>query len=308
MGKVERANRTIINIVRTMFIDTKLPQALWPELAKIAVYLRNRLLTKTLPQTPYETLWKRKPDLSYLRIIGSMMYAYNTQLIAEIERRRKLNPRVRKGRLVGYGKNIHQYRMWNPAINNVEEVALCRIDETDTQVLRGEFDFAGFNPDEFFTRDPDYELSESESEYEEYSSEHHEAPNQKRIEVVILKKRIAKRLYKELPNLTNQIIEGECSTNLLLALEEMKPEQIPGTESIIYHDAIISHEVSQWLEAMEDEFQSLIQLKTWSLVKLPKNRKAIKIKWVFKYKLILIPETDQIFIKYKARLVAKGFM
>jgi transposase InsO family protein len=28
MDKMERANRTIINTVRTMFIDTKLPQAL----------------------------------------------------------------------------------------------------------------------------------------------------------------------------------------------------------------------------------------------------------------------------------------
>ena len=104
MGKVERANRTIINTVRTMLIDTKLPQALWPELAKTAVYLRNRSPTKTLPQTPYEALWKRKPDLSHLRTIGSMMYAYNTQPTAEIERRRKLNPKARKGRLVSYGE------------------------------------------------------------------------------------------------------------------------------------------------------------------------------------------------------------
>jgi hypothetical protein len=59
---------------------------------------------------------------------------------------------------------------------------------------------------------------------------------------------------------------------------------------------------------MENEFQSFIQSKTWSLVKFPKNRKAIKTKWVFKYKPIIIPETDQILIKYKARLVAKGFM
>jgi hypothetical protein len=78
MGKMKRANRTIINTVRTMFINTKLPQALWSELVKIAVYLRNRLPTKTLPQTPYEVLWKKKPNLSHLRIISSMIYAYNT--------------------------------------------------------------------------------------------------------------------------------------------------------------------------------------------------------------------------------------
>jgi cellulose synthase/poly-beta-1,6-N-acetylglucosamine synthase-like glycosyltransferase len=209
MDKVKRANRTIINIVRTMLINTKLPQALWPELAKIAVYLRNRSPTKTLPQTPYEALWKRKPNLSYLRIISSMIYAYNTQLTVKVERRRKLDPRAKKGYLVGYGEGTHQYRMWNPATNNVKEVILCRIDETDTQISRGKLNFADFNPDKPFTRDPDYELSESESEHEEYSSEHfstsehHEAPNQKRIKVVIPKKRIAKRLYKKLPNLTN---------------------------------------------------------------------------------------------------------
>jgi hypothetical protein len=62
--------------------------------------------------------------------------------------------------------------------------------------------------------------------------------------MVISKKRIAKRLYKELSNLTNQIIKGECSTNLLLTLKEMKPEQISGTELIIYYGAITSHEIS----------------------------------------------------------------
>ena len=189
---------------------------------------------------------------------------------------------------------------------------MCRIDKTDTQVSKGELDLADFNPDKPFTRDPDYEPSESE--YEEYSSERsstsepHETPNQKRFKVVIPKKRIAKRLYKELPNLINQIIKGECSTNLSLVLEEMKPEQIPGTEPTTYHSTITSHEASQWLETIKNEFQSLIQSKTWSLVKLPKNRKVIKIKWVFKYKLILIPKTNQILIKYKTRLVAKGFM
>jgi hypothetical protein len=96
--------------------------------------------------------------------------------------------------------------------------------------------------------------------------------------VIIPKKRIVKRLYKKLPNLINQIIKGECSTNLLLILEEMKSEQIPGTELITYYGAMISHEASQWLKVIENEFQSFIQSKTWLLVKFFKNRKATKIK------------------------------
>ena len=41
---------------------------------------------------------------------------------------------------------------------------------------------------------------------------------------------------------------------------------------------------------------------TYDLVKLPKVRKALKNKWVFKLKM----DGDKI-VKYKARLVAKGF-
>jgi hypothetical protein len=63
--------------------------------------------------------------------------------------------------------------------------------------------------------------------------------------MVIPKKRIVKRLYKEFFNLINQIIKGECFINLSLALEEMKPEQIPETELTIYYNAITSHETFQ---------------------------------------------------------------
>lgn len=43
-----------------------------------------------------------------------------------------------------------------------------------------------------------------------------------------------------------------------------------------------------WLQAMEEEYQSLLSNETWELCDLPKNRKAIKNKWVFKIKRKLI--------------------
>ena len=57
------------------------------------------------------------------------------------------------------------------------------------------------------------------------------------------------------------------------------------------------------MAAMEDEMNSLIKNKTWSLITLPSGRKAIKNRWVFKLKL----NSDNYIMKYKARLVAKGF-
>ena len=44
--------------------------------------------------------------------------------------------------------------------------------------------------------------------------------------------------------------------------------------------------------------------QTWSLVDLPKGKKAIGTKWVYKIKY----KSDGTLEKYKARLVAKGYV
>jgi hypothetical protein len=78
LGPVERPMLVIANEIRTLLIDTHLLEELWVKLVKTVVYLRNRSLTKTLDQlTPYECLYKKKPDVSHLRIIDSAVYCAN---------------------------------------------------------------------------------------------------------------------------------------------------------------------------------------------------------------------------------------
>lgn len=55
---------------------------------------------------------------------------------------------------------------------------------------------------------------------------------------------------------------------------------------------------------MEEEMQSLIKNKTWTLVSKPTNQKLIECKWIFKIK-DPIPGVEG--VRYKARLVAKVF-
>ncbi|MCH97475.1 retrovirus-related pol polyprotein from transposon tnt 1-94, partial [Trifolium medium] len=57
-------------------------------------------------------------------------------------------------------------------------------------------------------------------------------------------------------------------------------------------------------EAMNEELKSIEKNKTWDLCKLPTDKKAIDVKWVYKAK----QNPEGKVIKHKARLVAKGFL
>ncbi|MFS7989377.1 putative RNA-directed DNA polymerase [Helianthus anomalus] len=59
----------------------------------------------------------------------------------------------------------------------------------------------------------------------------------------------------------------------------------------------------KWVEAMNKEMEALFRNQTWVLADLPKDRKAIGCKWVFRVKYKSSGELE----RYKARLVAKGF-
>ena len=54
---------------------------------------------------------------------------------------------------------------------------------------------------------------------------------------------------------------------------------------------------------MQEEMDSLHKNHTYELVKLPKDKKALKNKWVYRIK----QEEHMLHPRYKARLVVKGF-
>ena len=58
-----------------------------------------------------------------------------------------------------------------------------------------------------------------------------------------------------------------------------------------------------WDEAMNEEYRSLLANDTWDLVPLPKGRKLVRCRWVYKTKFGPDGKVD----RHKAHLVAKGF-
>lgn len=70
-----------------------------------------------------------------------------------------------------------------------------------------------------------------------------------------------------------------------------------------FDEASQSSEKSKRMEAMEKEMTSLKANDVYELVELPKGRKAIGSKWVYKRKM----KSDGSVERYKSRLVAQGF-
>ena len=76
-GVVERKNRTLITLARTMLDEYNTPEALWAEAINTASYASNRLfLEKFLGKTPYELLNGKKLDVSFFRMFGYKCYIY----------------------------------------------------------------------------------------------------------------------------------------------------------------------------------------------------------------------------------------
>jgi ATP-binding cassette subfamily B (MDR/TAP) protein 1 len=67
-------------------------------------------------------------------------------------------------------------------------------------------------------------------------------------------------------------------------------------------EAVETDDKDKWLQAMQEEMQSLKENQTYDLVKLPEGKRALKNKWVFKLK----SEENNLNPRYKARIVVKG--
>jgi hypothetical protein len=125
-GTAERGNRTIVEMVRCMLIDSGLPHYLWAEAAQTAVYNINRMPTTRLQGvTPYQLLTGSLPSLRHMRIFGCLAWVH-----IDSQFRSKLAPKAWKGALVGYDPhNLRCYRIYDPSTGKVKATTHVTFDE-----------------------------------------------------------------------------------------------------------------------------------------------------------------------------------
>ena len=126
-GVVERKNRTLIDMARTMLGEFKTPERFWSEAVNTACHAINRVyLHRLLKKTSYELLTGNKPNVSYFRVFGSKCY-----ILVKKGRNSKFAPKAVEGFLLGYDSNTKAYRVFNKSSGLVEVSSDVVFDETN---------------------------------------------------------------------------------------------------------------------------------------------------------------------------------
>jgi hypothetical protein len=126
-GVMERNNRTLMDMARTMLEEYKTSDRFWAEAINNACYSINRFyLHRILKKTSYELLTGKKPNVSYFRVFGSKCF-----ILVKRDRNSKFAPKALEGFLLGYDSNTMAYRVFNKSIGLVEVSCDIVFDETN---------------------------------------------------------------------------------------------------------------------------------------------------------------------------------
>jgi hypothetical protein len=275
-------NRTLNERARSMRLHAGLPKAFWADAINTAAYLINRSPSVPLDMKLPEEEWTRKKvNLSHLRIFGCVSYVH-----IDSENRDKLDAKARKCYFIGYGSNYFGYRFWDEENRKVIRTNDVTFNETMFYKDRSSVKSEGAERQGDMSRE--IELEEISTNVPAENSETVGVDSNTESVTPVPEIRRSARIPKPLTRYSP-------SLHYLLLTDSGEPEHF--SEAMQVKDSV------KWELAMQDEIKSLQKNKTWVLTELPKGKKALLNKWVYRVK----DESDGS-QRYKARLVVKGFM
>ncbi|KAM1074319.1 hypothetical protein ACFX2B_019090 [Malus domestica] len=259
-----------MNMVRSMMSSANLPVTFWGYALYTAVYLLNRVPSKSVSQTPYEIWHGKSTNLNHIRIWGCP--AYVKRLEAD-----KLESRSVKCYFVGYSKQTLGYEFYNP-------------DDKKVFVART----AMFLEDEFVLNGS----SEKTIELKEINEINDEPQTSTQQDDNPVPEPLAPRRSERVSKPPKRYgLDKDFAELYLLGDNETKEDPRDYTEAMSDIDSKI------WQEAMKSEMDSMYQNQVWTLVDPPEGIVPVGNKWVFKRKIGVDGNVET----YKARLVAKGY-
>ncbi|GJY14715.1 retrovirus-related pol polyprotein from transposon TNT 1-94 [Tanacetum coccineum] len=278
-GVVERKNRTLQEMSRTMLNEQSLPQKFWCNTVDTSTYILNRILIRAiLGKTPYELLRGRKPTLDYFRVFRSKCFILNTK-----DYLTKFDPKSYEGVFLGYSQNSKAYIILNKHTRKIEESLNVTFDETPPPSKTSPLVDANLDKEEAI-RETEKKNLKNVVEDETLEID----------EIVSIKESRNHPLENVIGNLNQRTLRSQAQnqSNLFCFISTIEPKNVNealGDES--------------WIVSMQEELNQFIANDVWELVPQPKNMKIIGTKWVFRNKL----DKNGVVSQNKARLVTQGY-
>jgi len=315
-GCVERKHRHLIDTTLALLTDSHLPQKYWDEACLTSCYLINRMPTPLLHhQSPFEKLFHTPPDYNFLKIFGCACYPnlrpYNSH---------KFSPRSKECVFLGYSQNHKGYKCLHL---ESDRMYISR----DVIFHEDRFPFSKVSPisespsvpppivlppslfpppstticpsasPPILSSSPSHSLSTPDS------STHSPAVSSMPCSTSFADQPPA-RVHSMRTRSMNNIVQPRQLTDGRVrypAPQALVTVASPAScEPTCYSNAA---PIPEWRNAMQTEFNALLQNQTWSLVPPHPSHNIVGCKWVFKLKR----KADGSIERHKARLVAKGF-
>lgn len=116
---VERKNRTVKEMSRTMLNEANLSDVYWKEVVHTAVYTLNRVqLRVNNNMTSYELWYDRRPSVKYFKVFGSKCFIKRDE-----DGVGSFESRSDEAILLGYSTHNEAYKCFNKRLKKVIE---CR--------------------------------------------------------------------------------------------------------------------------------------------------------------------------------------
>ncbi|KAK2445742.1 putative mitochondrial protein [Trifolium repens] len=311
-GVVERKNRSLQEMARTMMHETKLAKHFWAEAVNTACYIQNRIYIRPLLNlTTYELFKGRKPNISYFHQFGCTCYILNNKAY-----KRKFDAKACKGIFIGYSERSKAYRVYNSETNTVEESIHVRFDdkEPDSKMSEQDDSYAGV-PYQYINSEPEkaseaVEASEVvlEEDAEEASqleaSQEHDDTSEEDTQPSADVDEAPRRKFKYRSSHPEDLILGNKESPRKTRSNYQQLDSLLGLISMIEPKNVDEALTDDgWIVAMQDELNQFQRNDVWDLVPRPAHKNIIGTKWVFRNKM---NEQGEV-VRNKARLVAQGY-
>ena len=127
---MERKNRSLEELARTMLNENHLPKYFWTDAVSTTCYVLNRVIIRPLLKlTPYEIYKGRKPNISHLKVSGCKSFVLNNGK----ESLGKFDAKADEDLFLGYSSTSKAYRVFSKNSLKIEEFFHVVFDESNPQ-------------------------------------------------------------------------------------------------------------------------------------------------------------------------------